>query len=553
MQINITHHAEPGDSATNIFESILASRGFGTSKERELFLNPEEPTLKSLLKDTGININTLKNIQKNLDLHLMAGNDICVFGDYDADGITATAILWQALVYYGSGKKSRILPFLPDRHRHGYGLSVKAVDEILSGNGFKTTRFPDFSPKLIITVDNGIVAHPAAIALRDRGIDLIITDHHEPTEILPVSNEILHTTVTSGAGVAWILALYLLKENEFSKDLIDLATIGIVADMMPLHGTNRGIIVRGLKNLITTKRPGLVALYEEAKIDPKSISTYTISFGLAPRINAAGRLYDPYDALRLLCATSAGSAMPLAIKINAHNEDRRELTEVALNTLSKENFIHKIVVVVGDYHEGIIGLIAGKLTELTHKPSIVISNHSDTLKASARSIPSINITELLRSLSTPFLSLGGHSQAAGFGLDSSQLDIFLNELYEVADSTILDQLLEPVIKVDFKINPTHITLTLAKLLETLEPFGIGNPKPKFLLEDLVIIEDRKLGSTGKHRKLMIKSGSRALEVMLFNTAEIYPLQKIAKLVASININVWNNKETVQLISNYVEI
>lgn len=553
MQINLINPVSPDFSAEEIFHTILSNRGYRDQAEQEVFLHPAKPTLNSLIKETGIKSTTLKNIGKILDEHIASGHDIAVFGDYDADGITSTSVLWQALITYASGKNIRILPFIPDRHRHGYGLSVKAVEDMCSGDGWKTTNYPDFSPKLIITVDNGIVANPAADLLKTKGIDLIITDHHQPSEDLPVAREILHTIATSGAGIAWILALHLLKENSFSQDLIDLATIGIVADMMPLHGLNRGIVVHGLKALSSTKRPGLVALYQAAKINPSSISTYTISFGIAPRINAAGRLFDPYDALRLLCATKPSSAVLLATKINSHNQDRQELTDIALNSVSKETFTHKIVVVIGNYHEGIIGLVAGKLTELTHKPSIVISNHSDTLKASARSVTGVNITKLLRSLPVPYLSLGGHSQAAGFGLDSSQKDLFLSELYELADSTIPDQLLEGALKVDFEIIPSQVTITLAKLLKNLEPFGIGNPIPKFILRNITVLEDKKLGTSGKHRKLIIESGSKTLEILLFNTKEPYPLKKLQLVIATIDINVWNSRETVQLIGSYVEL
>lgn len=553
MQINLLNNADPKLTEIDIFLSILRSRGFKDEEDQRLFLEPPEPSLDALLKDTGIKLKTLKNIQKTLDKHIKAGDDICVFGDYDADGITATAVLWQALVYYANGKNIRILPFLPDRHRHGYGLSPLAVEEILGGNAWATTKFPDFTPSLIITVDNGIVAHPAAELLSKKGIELIVTDHHQPGDTLPIALEILHTTLTSGAGIAWILALYLLKENQFARDLIDLTTIGIIADMMPLYGTNRSIVVHGLAALSKTKRPGLLSLYKFAKIDPVGMNAYTIGFILAPRINAAGRLFDPYDALRLLCATNSKSAEPLAQKINSHNEDRQELTEAAISSLSQESFAHKIVVIIGDYHEGIIGLIAGRLTELTHKPSIVISNHTDLLKASARSVPGVNITELLRSLSVKFLSLGGHSAAAGFGLDASLYDSFLNELYETGDEVIPDQLLEPVIKVDFELVPSQVTLALAKLLRTLEPFGIGNPKPKFLLKDIEVLEDKKLGTTGKHRKLIIESGSKSIEVLLFNTKEPYPLKNIKRLIAGVDINEWNNHERVQLIGSHVEI
>lgn len=555
MQITLLNHSDPNMEAEAIFHSILARRGFANSSSQAEFLSPKEPTLASLMKDSGITKEVLESVRRVIDSHLDASHDLCVFGDYDADGITATSVLWQAMIQYARTRlsKSRILPFLPDRRRHGYGLSTKAVDEISSGQAFQTTTFPNFSPSLIITVDNGIVAHEAAGLMAEKGIDLIITDHHEPLPTLPIAKAVVHSTVTSGAGIAWILSLYLLGKNQFSKDLIDLATIGIVADMMPLHGTNRGIVVHGLKQLADTTRPGLLALYAAAKIEPKKIQAYTIGFSLAPRINAAGRLYDPYDALRLLCATKSESAEVLAKKIDSHNRDRQDLTEVVLGSVAKESFTHKVVVVIGDYHEGIIGLVAGKLTELTHKPSIVISNHGDSLKGSARSVPGVNITELLRALPVTFLSLGGHSQAAGFGLDASDKDLFLSELYGLADTTILDSLLEPVIKVDLDLSPLQVTLPLARLLSSLEPFGIGNPKPKFLFRDIDVVEDRRLGSDGRHRKLIIESGSGTLEVLLFNTKEIYPLVHLRSLVATIDINVWNSRETVQLIGSYVEL
>lgn len=553
MKIAVKSIVDRQADAKTIIETILADRGFPKGDARELFLNPESPTLDYLLKHSGLTHKKLESIKSLIDTHLGAGHDICVFGDYDADGITATSVLWLALMRYGTKQKSRILPFLPDRIRHGYGLSPSAIDDIYDGDGFKGTAYPDFSPKLIITVDNGIVANEAGLILKEKGIDLVITDHHAPGDDLPVASEILHTTLTSGAGIAWILAMFLLRESEFARNLIDLATIGIVADMMPLVGLNRSIVVHGLKNLKTTLRPGIVALYEAAKIDRKNISTYTLSFGLAPRINAAGRLYDPYDALRLLCSSNSTVADSLATKINSHNQDRQELTEMALSALNTVGFTHKVVVITGDYHEGIIGLIAGKLTELTHKPAIVMSDHGDTLKASARSVNGVNITELLRSLGVPFLSLGGHSQAAGFSIEKSRKNEFLSELYDLADSTILDEFLEPIMNVDLELSINQITLDLAKLQGGLEPFGMGNPKPKFILKDVVVLEDKKLGTTGKHRKLLVETESGMIPILLFNTKESYPLQSISLAIGTVDINVWNNRESVQFIGNYVEV
>lgn len=543
---------KPNASAEEIFQNLLVYRGYKTKTAQAAFLHPGRPSLKSLVTATGLKLSDLKSIRVLLDTHLASGHDLCVFGDYDADGISATAVLWQALVKYAEGKTSRILPFIPDRQRHGYGLSETAVKEILHGSAFKTTKFPDFLPSLIITVDNGIVANSAVSYLRKSGIDVILTDHHQP-DVLPDANIILHTTATSGAGLAWILALYLLKEDQFSQSLIDLATIGIIADLMPLTGLNRGIVVHGLHVLSHAKRPGLSALYLTASLKSSTISAYTVGYQLAPRLNAAGRLHDPYDALRLLCATSAATALPLAEKINSHNLERQTLTDAAITKASQTSSTHKIVIVAGPYHEGIIGLVAGKLVETTGKPAVVMSVKDNLIKGSVRSIPGVNITKLLRSLSVPFLGLGGHPQAGGFSLDPANLDLFTAELENLADSVILDEFLEKKIHVDLELSLAQISLLLTKLLGSLEPFGLGNPKPKFLFRDLVVIEDHPLGVGDKHHKLTVEQNGKTAELLLFNTQHAHPLKSISSLVANLDLNVWNGRERVQLIGSYVAV
>lgn len=218
---------------------------------------------------------------------------------------------------------SRILPFIPDRHKHGYGLSDGAVTEVISGTAFGKTGYSDFSPKLIITIDTGIVANSGIKSFRDAGIDVIVTDHHLPTGDLPNANCFVHSTSTSGAGVAWIFSLALLGES--AMKLLDLAVIGVVGDMMPLTGINRSICTYGLKALSKSARPGLLAMKVAMGVGSEELTTYDISFGIAPRINAAGRIYSPLDALRLLCTSDAKLAAELAQKI----ENR--ITKIARN------------------------------------------------------------------------------------------------------------------------------------------------------------------------------------------------------------------------------
>jgi single-stranded-DNA-specific exonuclease len=553
MDIELKTKVDKDATAEDIFQAILASRGYKTTKEQDSFLNPPEPDLDYLLKESGLKKSALKSAQKLLDAHLKDDHDICVFGDYDADGVTATAVMWQAVVAYGkkSGSNSRILPFIPDRHKHGYGLGDKAVADVLSGAAFATTNFESFTPKLIITVDTGIVAHAGISSFRSAGIDVIVTDHHLPVGELPNASKIIHTTATSGAGVAWIFAMYLLGDT--ASKLLDLATIGVIGDMMPLTGLNRSLAVAGLKSLSTTKRPGLVSMKSAMGVGDKNLTTYDISFGMAPRINAAGRIYNPLDALRLLCTSDIKLASELALKIESHNKDRQEYTDKALLLAASHSAKHKIVIIIGDYHEGVIGLVAGKLTEIFHRPAVVMSDNGEVIKGSARSVPGVNITELLRSLQTPFLGLGGHDQAAGFSIAKKEVAKMIKELESLGDKTISDDLLVKQYFADLFLPLSATTMVLAKLLHTLEPYGMSNQKPKFLLENLTVIEDRKLGSEGKHRKLTVEQGGITRELMLFNSKESYPLQSIKAVICTIDINVWRDKESLQLIGSYVEL
>ncbi len=540
-------------SAEDIFQTILESRGHKTKAEQQAFLHPAEPTIALLLKESGLKKSTLNQAQKLLDTHLKACHDICVFGDYDADGVSATAIMWQGITAYAKLQKSasRILPFIPDRHKHGYGLGTKAVAEVISGEAFGSTKHAQFSPALIITVDTGIVAHDGIKSFKAARIDVIITDHHLPVEAtLPPAEHIIHSTATSGAGVAWITTLHLLGEP--AMKLLDLATIGVVGDMMPLVGLNRTICVSGLAALSTTHRPGLVAMKQSMGVGDKSLTTYDISFGIAPRINAAGRIYNPLDALRLLCTSDAKLAIELAVKIESHNKDRQEYTDRALKLAAAEQVSHKIIVLTGDYHEGVIGLVAGKLTELFHRPAIVMSNNGEVIKGSARSVPGVNITDLLRSLKTPFLGLGGHDQAAGFSLAHDQLTAMQAEIENLADKTIDDNRLVKHYSADIEIGLSATTMSLAKLIGELEPFGMGNPKPKFLITDLNVLEDRQLGSEGKHRKLTVEQNGVTRELMLFNAKQPYPLRSIKAVICTLDINTWRDKQSLQLIASYVE-
>ncbi len=552
MDIKVKSNVATTATAESIFESILHSRGYTTKSEQDEFLHPPEPTISFLRKHADLKLSVLNSATRLLDSHLTRGDDVLVFGDYDADGVTATAIMWQALVAYAkiTHSTSRILPFIPDRLRHGYGLGVDAVSDVLDGTGFTTTQYPDFRPKLVVTVDTGIVADVGIARLRDSAIDIIITDHHQPTMSLPNASVIVHTLPTSGAGLAWIFALHLLGDQ--ANVLLDLATIGVVADMMPLTRLNRSLVAHGLSALSRTRRPGLLAMKAAMGVGEKALTTYDLSFGIAPRINAAGRIYSPLDALRLLCTSDPAQAAVLAQKIESHNHDRQEYTDRALLEVGTQQVPHHVIITLGDYHEGVIGLVASKLVEKFHRPAVVMSQNDKVVKGSARSIPGVNITALLRTLHTPFLGLGGHEQAAGFSLDHTQVSAFTRELEAIADQVISVAQLVKTESADLELTLPQTTLALAELVGSLEPFGLGNPKPKFLLHNLTVLEDRSLGKEDKHHKLTVVHGTTTREVLMFNTQHTHPLKSLKSLICSLDINVWRDKKSLQLIASYVE-
>lgn len=536
----------------NILESILTSRGLLTKKDQADFLSPARIDLDYLYQYSGITQKSLDAGKTLLDQHLNANHDICIFGDYDADGVTATAVMFLGLSQYlkSKGSKSRLLPFIPDRHKHGYGLSKKAVDEVLTGEAFKLTTHKEFSPKLILTVDTGIVAHEGIASFKNAQIDVIITDHHLKDTSVPSANQLIHTTTTSGAGVSWIFVSHLLGST---AHYLDLATIGVIADMMPLIGFNRSLVTAGLIALSHSKNLGFRSLRDRMGIPARKLTTYDISFGIAPRINAAGRIYSPLDALRLLCTSDEKTARELAEQIESHNIDRQVLTDTALTHALAQDHAHKIITLVGPYHEGVIGLVAGKLVESTHRPAIVMSENGDVIKGSARSVSGFNITDFLRSLKTPFLGLGGHDQAAGFSIAKDQLNELISEINTTGDKTVSDELLLKHEFADLELPLSAATLDLAHALTKLEPYGLSNAKPRFLFKNLKVLEDRSLGDGGKHHKLTLEQGGVARPLLMFNTKHTHPINRVKQCVASIDVNVWNNKESVQLVANYVEV
>ncbi len=529
----------PTDTPQQIFDKILLHRGLTDDQAKQEFLHPSPPTQTFLASALNISPTKLTKFKSRLTQAKQNQEPVCIFGDYDADGITSTAILWQALSQFGLN----VLPFIPHRQKHGYGLTDSAIQEILSGKAFAKP----FKPSLIITTDTGIVAHDQIAFLKSQGIEVILTDHHQPTDQLPPADLIIHSTQTSAAGIAFLLAQTLLSSDQ-AWPLLELATIGVVADQMPLTGINRNLVFHGLKLLSQPTNLGLQALYQQAGLKlGQEINTYTIGFVLAPRINAMGRLSHGLIALRLLCSRNQAQVESLAKTLNQTNFQRQTLTQVAYqDALSQLDDSPLVVVASTDYHEGIIGLIAGKLLETTHKPTLALSLNSDLVKGSARSIGDFDITAFLRRHQHLLLSVGGHKLAAGFSLDPKNLPTFIKEIK--ADAKLLLKEVKfssPEIQAEGQLHFAQLNLQLYQLLQQLAPFGLANPRPSFFTQAKVI-SSRFVGQQNQHLQLTLEQDKLRLKAIWFNAPSDLQPTNLTQFIFNLQLNSWQGRQSIQL-------
>jgi single-stranded-DNA-specific exonuclease len=527
-----------------ILDILLVNRGLKTSKQKDEFVKPTKPENISLSELSMSKFQIEKTIAR-IKRAKKLKEKVVVYGDYDADGVCATAILWETLYML----KINVLPYIPERFSEGYGLNKESVEKLNKN---------DSKVKLIITVDNGIVANEAVDYANSIGIDIIITDHHEKGKILPKALSIIHTTKTSGAGVAWFFSNQLKKsfrfpDNKGNGNGLDLAAIGTISDQIPLLGVNRSLVKSGLEMLRKTKRKGLIKLFEEASIVKESITTYEVGFVIAPRINATGRLEHAIDSLRLLCTTSFDKAQQLAIHLGKINKERQLIVEEVIaharELVRSQTLGNSIVIADENYHEGVIGLAASKLVEEFYRPAIVISKGAKVSKASARSISGFNIIKTIRKLEIFHLGGGGHPMAAGFSIKTKNIKRFREEFEKEASSLIGKELLIRRIKVDMKIDFNYLNWELAELLKLVNPVGIGNPTPTFVTTDIKILESKTVGSSSKHLKLKLQKGGIVFDAIAFGMGDMsVKLTDGSKIdcVYSLEENTWNGHTTLQL-------
>jgi len=489
-----------------IIERILASRGINTHEELQAFIDPDfsqehNPFLLAGMTEAVIRLNQA----------LERGERVLIHGDYDADGITASVLLSEAFSVYGIDTDI----FVPTRE-DGYGLQREAI-LMAQARGFS----------LIVTVDCGITACDEAEFAREQGIDLIITDHHTPSEIIPAAVAVINPRLKhclypfkdlAGVGVAYKLAAALLEDA--AHELLDLVAVGTVADLVPLKGENRLYVKQGLLEL-GTPRVGLGALMQVAGIDPECVTAGNIGYAIAPRLNAAGRLQDASLPIELLQTSSYDRANEIAGKLDALNRERQQIessiTEEAMGMV--EPSARALILYAHHWSHGVVGIVASRLVERFYRPTILLCRDEDgKLRGSGRSVSGFDLVGALRRCEAHLERCGGHAMAAGLSLQEEALPAFIAAFAEVA-AEIDDELLVPKLRIDAEVTLADITESMLTDLELLAPFGMGNPQPNFAAKSIKLVEKRLVGKQSEHLRLgLVGEGGQVASAIMFNQA-----------------------------------
>lgn len=482
------------------------------------------------------------------------GNDekIIIHGDYDADGISATVIMVEALNRLGA----RVDYFLPSRFEEGYGLHIEPLK-----------MFKEDGASLVVTVDCGINAVREAAYASEIGLDLIITDHHQPIDLLPEALSVINPLQRdcpypfkdlSGAGIAFKLAVALAEKagRPFPLDLLDLAALGTAADVVPLVDENRVIVAAGLEVLRGLKRIGFRALAGEVRLEPSRINSSALSFILAPAVNAAGRMGEALPAARLLLEDDEAKAEVLAAGLHRSNLTRRateqkilaEAVEAAEKLLDAEDT--KIITLAAEsWHHGVIGIVASRLVEKFHRPVALVAIEDGRGRGSARSIPGFDITAALAGSASLLERFGGHDQAAGFTVDKEKISRLRDSLNCYARANLDENSLKAKLYLDAGLEEHEINSGLAGLLEQLQPFGTGNPRPLFGSRDWEIVSWRPVGADKQHLKISVQKGGRLLDTIMFAGAGLERLLekgRRADLAFRLKNGFFREKETLEI-------
>jgi single-stranded-DNA-specific exonuclease len=523
---------------------VLLNRGVNSAEKLTFFLDPPHHLPYNPLRMSGMDL-ALQRLYQAIEEHETVG----IFGDFDVDGITGTAIVAEGLREMGVS----VVPYLPDRRDEGHGLSRGSVRRLVRQG-----------VSVIVTVDCGVTAVAEVAEAKQLGADVIITDHHTPHGTTPEAVSIINPKVEGsqypfgdlcGAGIAFklIQGLAQFYGQAWSPALLELAALGTIADLVPLLDENRFMVRQGLIELARTQRPGLLALYRIANVNTEYLSTETVSFQIAPRLNAAGRMSHAVESLQLLLTRSPREANDLALRLEELNQDRRDLTERAFGAargqLDRQPSLPSILIVFDPtITPGIAGLVAGRLVEKHHRPAVVLSSiDEDHVVASGRSIPEFNLVQAFTACADLFVRYGGHSQAAGFTLAKARISTLREQLTAIAEATLANQYLQPALDLDARLNLSDLTPELLHWLRLLEPFGVGNPQPRFLIEGLQVVETRQVGKTGQHLRIRVRQGDLERTALAFNQSERWvDGTSIIDLAGTISVDFWRGTETITI-------
>jgi single-stranded-DNA-specific exonuclease len=547
LQTPITPEADAALAAhPPLLRQILFNRGIATTTEAEAFLRAETNFDTDPFQMKGMRVAT-----DRIQTALANREPIAIYGDYDVDGVTATALLVQALRALGGDARE----YIPNRFEEGYGLNNDAL-----------TTLANDGVKLVITVDCGVRSPDEARHARDLGLDLIITDHHEPSGSLPEALAVLNPKqdgdeypekYLAGVGIAYKIAeaLFILhpaKRSFILASFLDLVALGTVADLAPLTGENRALVRKGLQQMRETTRQGLFSLANVAGADLKKANAQTIGFTLGPRLNASGRLDSALASFHLLTTTDIKEAGDLSLKLNQQNLERQKLTkeiQVTAEALALDGQKDSLLLfaVHPDFNHGVVGLAASRLSETHYLPAVVGNYGDETTRCSCRSIPEFHITHALDECADLLVRHGGHAAAAGFTVRNENLFELVNRLRSIAERELGGRDLRPNLTADAEIPLARLTFELLKQLERLQPTGYGNPEPVFISRKVKVQSKRAVGADSKHLKLTLTDGNVTVDAIGFRLGDLLPdLPTLVDVLYTFEVNEYNGRTSLQL-------
>jgi len=534
---------------------LLLNRGITEDAEVSAYFRKSLAAINSPFDFEDMEV-AVARIKKAVDSH----EKIIIYGDYDVDGITATAVLYKFLKSVGADVEF----YIPDRHKEGYGLNIPAINRLIKNGA-----------KLIISVDCGITSVGEVEFAKTMGADFIITDHHTCKEEIPRAVAVINpkkpdTTYgfefLAGVGVAFKLVLGIsikmeLDTKNIFMEYADLVAIGTIADVVPLLGENRVIVEKGIAKLSQTKNCGIKALLSISGLGGKTLDAQSVAFAISPRLNAAGRMESAETAVRLLIEEDYDEALKIATYLDNLNKKRQEIEQEIYKEALKqiESFDTQqsaYVLWSENWHSGVIGIVASKLCEQFYRPCILISCQNGKGKASGRSIEEMNLFSALSECDDILSEFGGHSQAAGFGINQSNIEEFRVRLNQYAKKCFEGKTLLPKIYIDCPLATSDITLNAAKILSKLEPFGMSNETPVFSSKGMRLITVRTIGADNRHLKLYMSDGKNTFNGIGFNMGNMVGELKCGETVSiayNISINEYNGAENLQLVLKDVKM